>query len=156
MSHFGKSLTKQLRINQNLSSTFHSQMDGISERKNQWIEQYLQLVTSASPDDWTQWLAIATVVHNNQKNGMTSLSPNQILLGYELTLHSSKDTLSNNEVTKMWIKNMMEKRAQAIDAINGTAQGGQMIPSQYKLEEQVWLEVTHLRIHHQKTKLNPK
>jgi hypothetical protein len=52
-SHFSKSLTKQLRINQNLSSALHPQTDRISERKNQWIEQYLQLVTSASPDDWT-------------------------------------------------------------------------------------------------------
>jgi hypothetical protein len=118
MSHFGKSLTKQLGINQNLSSAFHPQTDGISERKNQWIEQYLRLVTSISPDDWTQWLAIATAVHNNRKNDMTGLLPNQILLGHELTLHLSQGTLSNNEVTKTQIKNMMEKRAQAIDAIN--------------------------------------
>jgi hypothetical protein len=52
-SHFGKSLAQQLKINQNLSSAFHPQTDGISERKNQWVEQYLRLVTSASPKDWT-------------------------------------------------------------------------------------------------------
>jgi hypothetical protein len=40
-SHFGKSLAKWLRINQNLSSVFHPQTDEISERKNQWIKQYL-------------------------------------------------------------------------------------------------------------------
>jgi hypothetical protein len=40
-SHFGKSLAQQLKINQNLSSAFHPQTDGISERKNQWVEQYL-------------------------------------------------------------------------------------------------------------------
>jgi hypothetical protein len=28
--------------------------------------------------------------------------------------------------------------------------------SQYKLEEQVWLEATHLKIRHQKMKLKPK
>jgi hypothetical protein len=27
---------------------------------------------------------------------------------------------------------------------------------QYKLEDQVWLKVTHLKIHHQKMKLKPK
>jgi hypothetical protein len=63
-SHFGKSLAQQLKINQNLSSAFHPQTDGISERKNQWVEQYLRLVTFASPEDWTHWLAIATTVHN--------------------------------------------------------------------------------------------
>jgi hypothetical protein len=76
MSHFGKSLAQQLKINQNLSSAFHPQTDGISERKNQWVEQYLRLVTSTSPKDWTHWLAIATAVHNNQKNETTGLSPN--------------------------------------------------------------------------------
>jgi hypothetical protein len=64
-SHFSRSLACQLNINQNLSSAFHSQTDGISERKNQWIKQYLRLVTSASPEDWTHWLAMATAVHNN-------------------------------------------------------------------------------------------
>ena len=51
-SHFGRALTKKLQINQNLSMAFHPQTDGVSERKNQWIEQYLCLVTSVSPEDW--------------------------------------------------------------------------------------------------------
>jgi transposase InsO family protein len=100
-SHFGRSLAQQLKIKQNLSSAFHPQTDGISERKNQWVEQYLRLVTSTSPEDWTHWLAIATVVHNNQKNETTGLSPNQVLLGYELTLQPEEDTPSNNEATDM-------------------------------------------------------
>jgi hypothetical protein len=50
----------------------------------------------------------------------------------------------------------MEKRAQAIDAINQTTRTKQALMSQYKLEEQVWLEATHLKICHQKTKLKPK
>jgi hypothetical protein len=40
-SHFGKSLAQQLKVNQNLSSAFHPQTNEISERKNQWVEQYL-------------------------------------------------------------------------------------------------------------------
>jgi hypothetical protein len=135
---------------------FHPQTDRISERKNQWIKQYLQLITFTSLDDWTQWPAIAMAVHNNQKNETTGLPPNQILLEYELMLHPSESTPLNNEATETWIKSMTEKRAQAINAINQIAQGSQVIPSQYKLGEQVWLEATHLRICHQKTKLNPK
>jgi transposase InsO family protein len=117
-SHFGKSLAKRLGINQNLSSVFHPQTDGISERKNQWVEQYLQLVTSTSPEDWTHWLAIAMAVHNNQRNETTRLSPNQILLGYKLTLHPEESAPSNNEAAKERVQNTVEKRAQAVDAIN--------------------------------------
>ena len=34
-SHFGKALTWRLGIEQNLSTVFHPQTDGLSERKNQ-------------------------------------------------------------------------------------------------------------------------
>jgi hypothetical protein len=114
------------------------------------------LVTSASPKDWTHWLAIATAVHNNWKNETTGLLPNQILLGYELTLQPEEGAPSNNEAVEMRVQTMKEKRAQAIDAINQAAQSEQVMTSQYKPGEQVWLEVTHLKIHHQKTKLKPK
>ncbi len=65
MSHFGKALTTKLGILCNLSTAFHPQTDGLSERKNQWIEQYLQLVTFMDPKGWTNWLTLATAVHNN-------------------------------------------------------------------------------------------
>jgi hypothetical protein len=99
---------------------------------------------------------MATVVHNNQRNEMTGLSPNQILLGYELTLQPEENAPSNNEAVEMQIQNMKEKRAQVIDAINQAARSGQVMMSQYKQGEQVWLEATHLKIRHQKTKLKPK
>jgi hypothetical protein len=57
-------------------------------------------------------------VHNNQKNETTRLSPNQILLGYKLTLQPEEGDPSNNEAAETRIQNMKEKRAQAIDAIN--------------------------------------
>jgi hypothetical protein len=127
---------------------FHLQTDGILEGKNQWIEQYLRLVTSMSPEDWTYWLAIATAIHNNRQNKTIRLLPNQILLGYEVTLHPEEETPSNSEAIEMRIKDMVEKRAQAVNAINQTTQKGQVILVQYKLGEQVWLEVTHLKVHH--------
>ena len=41
MSHFGKSLAKELGVTWNLSTAYHPQTDGLSERKNQWVEQFL-------------------------------------------------------------------------------------------------------------------
>ncbi len=64
-SHFGKALTDKLGILRNLSTTFHPQTDGLSEQKNQWVEQYLRLVTSMDPKGWVDWIALATTVHNN-------------------------------------------------------------------------------------------
>jgi len=155
-SHFGKALLSKLGITQNLSTAFHPQTNGLSEWKNQWIEQYLRLVTSSSPEHWTQWLDIASAVHNNWKNSTTGLLPNQILFGYKTTLAPSETPSSNNQMVEDQIKRMMEHRAQAIDAINKAAKGDGSIPEQYTIGDQVWLEGKHLRFPHQKTKLNPK
>jgi hypothetical protein len=66
---------------------------------------------SVSPKDWTHWLAMATAVHNNRRNEITKLSPNQILLGYELTLQPEENALFNNEAVETRVQNMKEKRA---------------------------------------------
>src|SRR6266481_6509195 len=73
-SHFGKALTTKLGISCNLSTAFHPQTDGLSEWKNQWIEQYLCLLMTAQQDDWDDWLTIASAIHNDRTNstlGMT-------------------------------------------------------------------------------------
>jgi hypothetical protein len=79
---------------------FHPQTDGLSECKNQWVEQYLQLVTSMQPKDWTEWLSIATGVYNNQQNATTGLSPNQILIGYDISLTPDHMEASANEAVE--------------------------------------------------------
>jgi hypothetical protein len=77
-----------------------------------------------APKDWTQWLNLATLVHNNQRNETTGLSPNLILLGYKPETALSEDTATNNEDTEKHINIMMERRQQAIWAINQAAKGG--------------------------------
>ena len=99
-SHFSKALTKKLGIQQNLSTTFHPQTDGLSEQKNQWVEQYLQTITTSHPKDWPYWISIASAVHNNQINTTTGLSPNQILLGYTPELAPSEVIKMDNEAAE--------------------------------------------------------
>ena len=67
---------------QNLSTAFHPQTNGLSERKNQWIEQYLRLITT-NQEDWSDWLAVTTLIHNNLANSTTSFAPNELLIGWE-------------------------------------------------------------------------
>ena len=155
-SQFGKALTMKLGINCNISTAFHPQPDGLSERKNQWVEQYLRIVTSVNPEDWTQWLALALAVHNNRKNATTGLLPNQILLGYEPQLTPEISPPSNNDLAEEHIKELMENRDQATRAINETEKGNGTIPSQYHVRDQIWLEGKNLKFPHQATKLNPK
>ena len=57
---------------------------------------------------------------------------------------------------KRRLETIIEKRLMAIDAINQMARTKAPIPSQYKEGDQVWLEATHLKLRHQKTKLTSK
>jgi hypothetical protein len=146
----------QLGINQNLSMAFHSQMDGLSERKNQWVEQYLCLVTSAAPEDWMQWLALALAIHNNQRNATTSLLPNQILLGYDITLNPGETPQTSVESAKEQIKIITQRREQAIEALNKITERLGTPTAEYKKGQQVWLEATNLSLPHQVSKLAPQ
>jgi len=87
MSHFGKALAAKLGVAQNLSTAFHPQTDGQSEQKNQWIEQYLRLLTTAQQDDWDEWLTIASAVHNDRTNSTLGMTPNEALFGYRPSLY---------------------------------------------------------------------
>jgi hypothetical protein len=50
------------------------------KQKNQWLEQYPQLVAGNSKE-WSNLLALATLVHNNLVSSTTGFAPNQLLIG---------------------------------------------------------------------------
>src|SRR5258707_12592565 len=154
-SHFGKGLATKIGAQQDISMAFHPRTDGLSERKNQWIEQYLRIVTSMAPEDWTDWLLITTAVHNDQKNATTGLSPNQILWGGEPHLLTNEGDEVKSQMVRERLTTMRERRLQAITAINQSSKG-QDVPSSFLVGAQVWLEGTHLRLPYQATKLAPK
>src|SRR5229473_1175656 len=151
-SHFGQALSTQIGAQQNISTAFHPRTDGLSEQKNQWVEQYLRIVTSMAPEDWTSWLSIATAVHNNRKNATTGLSPNQILWGGEPCLNEKEGGDVKNQTVTDRMNTMKTRRTQAQEAINQLTNRGP-IPSSFMVGTQVWLEGTHLRLPYQATKL---
>jgi hypothetical protein len=59
---------------------YHPQTDGLTERKNQWVGQYLRLV-AGNDKEWSTLLPIAMLVHNNAANSTTGLARNQLLIG---------------------------------------------------------------------------
>jgi hypothetical protein len=55
---------QKLGIKQKLSTAFHLQMDGESERVNQELEQYLRICGNFRQDDWASLLSIIEFAHN--------------------------------------------------------------------------------------------
>jgi transposase InsO family protein len=153
-SKFAQAICEQLKIRQNVSTAFHPQTDGLTERMNQWVEQYLRLVASARQDDWSQWLPLATAVHNARTNSTTRVTPFQAILGYDPNLTGGAIRESANQLTTDRRKEAETFRAQAREALNRTAQSTP--EAQYKLGDRVWLEAKHLALPYQTPKLAPK
>ena len=75
-------LAKELGIAWNLSITYHPQTDGLSEQKNQWLEQFLWLV-GVNQADWPTMLTLTTLMHNNTQNSTTGYTPNRLITSLE-------------------------------------------------------------------------
>jgi len=63
---FMKELNKILGINTKLSTAYHPQTDGQTERMNQELEQYLRMFVDYCQMNWLEWLAIAEFSYNNK------------------------------------------------------------------------------------------
>jgi len=155
-SHFGRALANKIGAKQNLSTAFHPQTDGLSECKNQWVEQYLHLIVNAQQEDWSQWLTVASVVHNDHVNATLGTAPSEVLLGYWPTLHPDQNVPSNNQTVEQRMETLHQKRAQAVAVINKVANQEHTPTGRFKEGDQVWLEATNLKLPYHTPKLAPR
>ena len=61
-----RELLKLLGIKSNLTTAYHPQTDGATERVNQEIEAYLSIYCSAHPTEWKNSLSTLEFTHNNR------------------------------------------------------------------------------------------
>ena len=74
-SSFMQSAMESLGITQNLSTAYHPQTDGQTERTNAILEQYLRCFTSYQQDDWSNHLPMAELCYNNSIQSTTKQTP---------------------------------------------------------------------------------
>jgi len=55
-----------LEIESKLSTVFHPQTDGQTERVNQELEQYLRMFINHRQEQWPEWLGTAEFAYNNK------------------------------------------------------------------------------------------
>ena len=87
-----------LQIQQNISSAYHPQTDGQSERTNQWVEQFLRIYTNGTQTDWSNWLPIAQYTHNAWPSDTTKKTPFELIMGFTPRAHQA---LQTHEVPKL-------------------------------------------------------
>ena len=82
-SKFWTSLMAQLGANHKLSTAFHPQTDGQTERLNQTLEQYLRSYVNEQQDNWVELLPLAQFAYNSAKSEATQTSPFFANHGYQ-------------------------------------------------------------------------
>ena len=66
-----------------LSTAYHPQTDGETERVNQEIETYLRMFCQGQPDKWSGFIPMAEFAHNSATHSSTQKSLFSLILGYE-------------------------------------------------------------------------
>jgi transposase InsO family protein len=80
-SSFWTSLFSLLNTSLDMSTAYHQQTDGQTERTNRTLEQYLRIYTSDDQDNWDTCLTEAEFAYNRAKSSSTGLSPFEVLYG---------------------------------------------------------------------------
>jgi hypothetical protein len=74
-SHLWQDLQQQLGTSHKLSTAFHPQTDGQTERVNRVLEEYLRHYVNDSQTDWDEWLPLAGFAYNNSWHEAIGTTP---------------------------------------------------------------------------------
>ncbi|MBW0487649.1 hypothetical protein O181_027364 [Austropuccinia psidii MF-1] len=75
VSSFWTNHFQKLKISRDLSTAYHPETDGKTERVNQILEQYLWMYVSYHKDDWNTWLPLAEFAYNDSDHSSEKQSP---------------------------------------------------------------------------------
>jgi hypothetical protein len=92
-SDFWQCLMALLHVKTDLSTSFHPQTDGQTERVNQTLEQYLRIYINYEQDSWEKLLPLAQYCYNNAAHASTNITPFFANFGYHPTLDISIPSL---------------------------------------------------------------
>ena len=95
---------KKLQVSISLSSGYHPQTNGQTERKIQELGRFLQAYCSSDQHDWSRYLPWAEYAQNSLKQSTTGLTPFQCVLGYQPSLFPWSEEPSNIPAVDHWFR----------------------------------------------------
>jgi hypothetical protein len=152
-SKFWQSLFKIFKIKIKLSSAYHLQTDGKTERVNQVLEQYLRNTINYHQNNWTELLPLAEFTYNNTIQGFIQQIPFFANYGY----HPKFDEFDFNKVENPTVGDlatrlseihteMKDKLLEAQDRQKDNADKSRKTHLVINIWDKVWLLCHNLKI----------
>jgi len=162
-SKFMTELNTLLRISTNVSTAYHPQTDGQTERVNQEIEQFLRIFINHRQDDWAEWLPIAEFAYNNRIHSATRETPFRLDSGQDPRLGTEPTRTGRIEAVDDFLTRMKKTEDEAKSALQQAADDMARFhdrhaleaPS-YKVGDKVWLDAHNITTDRPTKKLSDK
>ncbi|KAI2645188.1 Transposon Tf2-11 polyprotein [Labeo rohita] len=104
ISHVWKAFFKLLGVSVNLSSGYHPQTNGQTERKIQELRRYLRAYCHTDQHCWSRFLPWAEYAQNSLRQDTTGLTSFQCVLGYQPPLFPWTEEPSNVPAVDHWFR----------------------------------------------------
>lgn len=158
-----QSICKALNIRSALSTAFHPQTDGSTERVNQEFEQYLQAFCNGSMTNWPELLPTAEFAHNSKEHSATKKSPFELLMGYQPRFQPRIIPNPLIPTAKQHLLQIEQSHEEAKASLTLAAEEMRKQEDKWGLEkpkltkgDKVWLDGKNLKLRYPKMKLAPK
>lgn len=158
-----RALNEKLGIKSALSTAYHPQTDGQTERENQNLEQFLRVFCNYRQDDWVKWLPFFEFSHNSRTHAATGKAPFEVLYGFLPRMYPSvnpsskvpavEECLRQLEEVRQEIKASLTLAADQMKHYNGDTTNKM---TTFNAGDKVWLEGTNLKTTRPKAKLAAK
>lgn len=168
VSRFFRQLCSRLKIEPRLSTAYHPQTDGQTERMNAYMEQYLRTYVNYAQDDWSTWLPVAEFASNNQVSDSTGLSPFFANYGTHPTAQFDLDSPDSDPMQVNRDATTMAKTMKEIfDFLRAEMTRSQFIQEEsanrsreptpaFAVGDEVWLDTRNIRTERPSRKLDHK
>jgi hypothetical protein len=164
VAKFTWALNDLLGVETALSTTYHPQMDGQTERINQELEQYLWLYTNFMLSDWVEWLSSAEFTYNNHPHSATGQSPFFLEYGHHPNLPTTVHVSGvENPTTEEFVESLGQTWDVAGSALLHTTETMKRFMDRKRKEvprftpgESVWLDLRNISTGHPSKKLDAR
>ena len=155
-----RELCKILKIDQRMSSAYHPQTDGETERMNREIQTYFRLYCANYPHSWVEKLPTAQFAINNRVHSATKHTPFYLMYGSHPKPFPSEYPKTKLPTLEQWLldKQKANSEAQAALELAQARMAGKLRQNftPFKIGQKVWLETTNLETGYPFRKLAPK